>query len=50
MSILYRNEPVLDNNSNIIDFTANNNNSISFKLKQQITEQTGDNDSIKLYK
>ena len=36
-----RNEPALDNNNNIIDFPANKNNSISFKFKQQITEQTG---------
>ena len=33
----YRDEPALDNN--IIDFPANNNNSVSFKLKQQITGQ-----------
>ena len=26
----YRNEPTLDSNSNIIDFVANNNNSILF--------------------
>ena len=42
----YRNEPVLGNNNNIIDFLANNNNSISFKFKQQITGQTG-NDGTK---
>ena len=29
----YRDEPTLDNNNNIIDFPANNNNSISFKFK-----------------
>ena len=29
----YRDEPVLDSNSNIIDFPANDSNSISFKLK-----------------
>ena len=33
----YRDEPALDNNDNIIDFPANNSNSISFKFKQQIT-------------
>ena len=33
----YRDEPALDNN--IIDFPANKNNSVSFKLKQQITGQ-----------
>ena len=37
----YRDEPALDNNNNIIDFSANNNNSISFNFKQQITEQIG---------
>ena len=37
----YRNEPALDNNNNIIDFPANNNNSISFKIKQQIIRETG---------
>ena len=33
----YRDKPALDNNNNIIDFPANNNNSISFKFKQQMT-------------
>ena len=33
----YRHKPALDNNNNIIDFPANNNNSISFKFKQQMT-------------
>ena len=37
----YRDEPALDNNGNIIDFPANNNNSASFKFKQEITWQTG---------
>ena len=37
----YRDEPALDVNDNIIDFPANNNNSISFKFKQKITRQTG---------
>ena len=32
----YRDEPVLDNNNNIIDFPDDNNNSISFKFKRQI--------------
>ena len=32
-----RDEPALDNNGNIIDFPANDNNSKSFKFKQQIT-------------
>ena len=38
----YRDEPALDNNNNIIDFPANNNNT-SFKFKQQIIGQTGNN-------
>ena len=37
----YRDEPVLNANGEVIDFPANNNNSVSFKFKQQITGQTG---------
>ena len=37
----YRDERALDNYNNIIDFPANNNNSIWFEFKQQITGQTG---------
>ena len=37
----YRDEPVLYSENNIIDFRANNNNSILFKFKQEITTQTG---------
>ena len=40
----YGDEPTLNNNV-IIDFTADNNNSISFKFKQQITGQTGNNET-----
>ena len=36
----YRDEPALDNNSNITAF-PDNNDSTSFKFKQQITGQTG---------
>ena len=36
----FRDKPALDNNNNVIDFRANNNNSISFKFKQ-ITGKTG---------
>ena len=32
-----RDEPALDNYNNIVDFLANNNNSVLFKVKQQIT-------------
>ena len=37
----YRNQPALDNNGKIIDFPDNNNNSASFKFKQQLIGQTG---------
>ena len=33
----YRDEPALDNNNKIIDFSANDDHSISFKFKLQIT-------------
>ena len=36
----YNDRPALDANDNIIDFTANDNNSASFKCKEQITRQT----------
>ena len=39
----FRDEPALESNGEIIDFTANNNNSASFKFKQQITGQMGNN-------
>ena len=41
-----RDELALDKNRYITDFPANNNNGISFKFKQQITGQTG-NDGTK---
>ena len=41
----YRDEPALDGNNNIIDFPADNNNSSSFKFKQQITRQPGNGDT-----
>ena len=37
----YRDKLLLDGDKNIIDSLANNNNSISFKFKQQITGQIG---------
>ena len=37
----YRDEPALNANDKVIDFPANNNNSASFKFKQQITGQRG---------
>ena len=37
----YRDEPALNPNGKITDFPANNNNSASFKFKQQIAGQTG---------
>ena len=36
----YRDEPALDTYGKIIDFPANNNNSASFKRKQQITVES----------
>ena len=36
----YRDELAPDSNNNIIDFPAENNNSTSFRFKQQITGQT----------
>ena len=41
----YRDEPGLDNNGNITDFSDDNNNSASFKFKQKITGQTGNSSS-----
>ena len=37
----HRDEPTLEDNKVIIDFLADNNNSISFKFKEQVKEQTG---------
>ena len=37
----YRDKPALNNNNNIVNFLGNSNYSISFKFKQQVTEQTG---------
>ena len=42
----YRDEPAIDDNVGVIDFPADNNNSKSFKFKQQITGKTG-NSGIK---
>ena len=39
----YRDEPPLDGNNNIFDFPADKNNSILFKFKEKITQQTGIN-------
>ena len=35
----YKDEPTIPNNGDIIDFSANNNDSALLKLKQQITEK-----------
>ena len=37
----YKDEPALDNNNYIIGFAYNNNNSTSFRFKEQMTGQTG---------
>ena len=44
----YIDEPALSNNNVIINFSAGSNNSISFKFKQQITEQTKNNSTTYL--
>ena len=41
----YRDEPVLGATDNVIDFPADNNNSISFKFKQKITVKIGKDDT-----
>ena len=42
----YREKPVfIENNSNITDFPVHSNNSNSFKFKNQITRQIGNNDT-----
>ena len=38
-----RDEPVVDNNGAIVDFTADNADTNSFKIKEEKTDQTGDN-------
>ena len=45
----YRDEPALRATGNIVEFPADNNNSILFKFKQNITGQIG-NDCINLLK
>ena len=40
---ILRDERVLDNNKNIIDFYANNNISVSFKFKQKMALLRGNN-------
>ena len=42
----YRDGPPLDNNNSIIDFPTNNNESISFKFKQQKAGQTAKGGTI----
>ena len=37
----YRDEPASNNNGYISDFLDDNNNKASFKLKQKVTQQTG---------
>ena len=34
--LYYRDQPTLDNNSNLIDFPANDDTSLSFKYKQNV--------------
>ena len=43
----YRDEPALNNSADVIDFSANNNNTnVSFKFIEKITGQT-DNNGLK---
>ena len=44
----YKDEPTLNNYDAIIDFGGNNSN-VSFKFKQKITDETG-NDGTKNFK
>ena len=39
----YKDEPFLNNAEDIVDFPANNDNSISSKLKKKIKGKTGNN-------
>ena len=39
----YSDEPALNNNDAIIEFPADNNNSVLFKFKEKITVKTGNN-------
>ena len=48
MTILQR-SIILNNVAATIDFTGNNHSSKSFKYKQKITGQTGDNGEIKWF-
>ena len=41
----YKDEPALNANDSITDFSADSSNSISFKFKQQITAQAGNGSS-----
>ena len=45
----YRDEPALNNAENIIDVSANNNNSVLLKFKEKITGKT-DEDRTKMMK
>ena len=39
--LYYRDQPTLDNNSNLIDFPANDDTSLSFKYKQNVIGRSG---------
>ena len=45
----YRDEPALNNNNIVTDFSADSNNSISLKFDQQLTGKT-ENNEIKDFK
>ena len=42
----YRDEPALNTDDEIVDFPADNNNTL-FKVRQQITGQTGNSEILK---
>ena len=44
----YRDEPYLDNNGTIADFSADNNNSASFKFERKVASGIG-NDGKKMF-
>ena len=46
----YKDEPTIPNNGDIIDFSANNNDSALFELKEQIAEKKQETVAQKMLK
>ena len=44
--LYYRDQPLSDDNGNIIDFTVNNDTSLSFKYKKNVIDRTGNDGKI----